>query len=134
MRILLIEDNPADVYLIREALREQHVDATLEVVDHGDTARRLIEERVAGNGSCPDLILLDLNLPGWDGLTLLELMRDLKWCQRTPVMILTSSESRMDYERAMLLGVQRFLHKGSGYKAFLNVGAIVKQALGAAGA
>jgi DNA-binding response OmpR family regulator len=130
MRILLIEDNPADVFLIREALREQHVDASLDVVDHGDRARRLIEEQTADNESCPDLVLLDLNLPGWDGLTLLELMRELKWCQRIPVIILTSSESRMDYERAMLLGAQRFLHKGSGYKAFLNAGAIIKQVLG----
>ncbi len=41
-RILVIEDNPADVFLIREALREQHVDARVDVVDHGDRARRLI--------------------------------------------------------------------------------------------
>lgn len=128
-RILLIEDNPADVFLIREALREQQVDASVDVVDHGDRARSLIEEHTASVPACPDLVLLDLNLPGLDGLALLQLMRDRNWCARTPVIVFTSSESRLDYERAMLLGVERFLHKGSGYEAFVNVGHIVKQIL-----
>jgi CheY-like chemotaxis protein len=129
-RILLIEDNPADVFLIREALREEHVDASVDVVDHGDRARRLIEEHRNSGDSCPNLVLLDLNLPGLDGLALLELMRDRNWCTRTPVIVFTSSESRLDYERAMLLGVERFLHKGPGYEAFVNVGRIIKQMLG----
>lgn len=128
-RILLIEDNPADVFLIREALREQQVDASVDVVDHGDRARSLIEEHTASVPACPDLVLLDLNLPGLDGLALLQLMRDRNWCAHTPVIVFTSSESRLDYERAMLLGVERFLHKGSGYEAFVNVGHIVKQIL-----
>jgi CheY-like chemotaxis protein len=128
-RILVIEDNPADVFLIREALREQHVDARVDVVDHGDRARRLIEEHPASASGCPDLVLLDLNLPGLDGLALLELMRDRNWCARTPVVVFTSSESRLDYERAMLLGVKRFVHKGSGYEAFVQVGHVIKQIL-----
>lgn len=128
-RILVIEDNPADVFLIREALREQHVDARVDVVDHGDRARRLIEEHPSSAYGCPDLVLLDLNLPGLDGLALLELMRDRNWCARTPVVVFTSSESRLDYERAMLLGVERFLHKGSGYEAFVNAGHVIKQIL-----
>ncbi len=73
--------------------------------------------------------MLDLNLPGLDGLALLELMRDRNWCARTPVVVFTSSESRLDYERAMLLGVKRFVHKGSGYEAFVQVGHVIKQIL-----
>jgi CheY-like chemotaxis protein len=75
--ILLAEDNPADVYLIREALREHGVDCAMRVVSDGAEVLRMISsEQVLAEAQHLGLIILDLNLPRHDGTEILQRLRE----------------------------------------------------------
>lgn len=101
-RILLIEDNPADARLTREMLRESKVRNELLVATDAEAAERILglagEE--ATEEHAPDLILLDLNLPGKSGHELLEELKAHPELRRIPVVILTSSEAEEDIEKS----------------------------------
>ena len=76
IRIFLAEDNPADVDLVREALREYKIEHELWLALDGQEAKRFIESMGTGAGSpCPDVIMLDLNLPLVTGHELIALFR-----------------------------------------------------------
>jgi len=125
--ILLAEDNPADVYLIREALKEYQVDCTLRTAADGREVLALI---TGGAGAWqPDLIILDLNLPRHDGLEILERLRSAETVAHVPVVVLTSSDSPHDRTTANRLGATRYLRKPSGLEQFLQLGAIFKELL-----
>ncbi len=95
--ILMVEDNPGDVELTREALENSRVVRELFVVDNGDEALEFLRrEGRFPDAPRPDLILLDLNLPRMSGHELLEIIkRDAALCA-IPVIILSSSASAMD--------------------------------------
>jgi CheY-like chemotaxis protein len=91
--ILLAEDNPADVYLIREALSEHGVDYKMRVVSDGrDLLRIITGEELSPETKNLELIILDLNLPRHDGIEILERLRDTDLAH-VPVVVLTSSDS-----------------------------------------
>src|SRR3954447_14214928 len=94
--ILLIEDNPADVGLVREALNEHGVGGELTVIANGERAIKFIDETEAGEQQCPDLIILDLNLPKRSGKDVLTRIRTSTICPQVPVIILTSSDNQRD--------------------------------------
>ncbi len=104
IEILLVEDNPGDVCLIREAFQLGSICKRLEVVEDGEAAlnylRRQGKYRFALH---PDLILLDLNLPKIDGREVLSEIKDDPQLRHIPVIILTTSDSEKDvvsaYER-----------------------------------
>lgn len=126
--ILLAEDDPADVYLVREALAEHNVSATLRVIPDGQEVLRLLSrDSISG---CRDvaLIILDLNLPRNDGIEILERVRATSELAGVPVVVLTSSDSPRDRMVATKLGA-RFLRKPSGLDQFLGLGAIFKNLL-----
>lgn len=127
--ILLAEDNPADVYLIREALSEHGVDYKMRVVSDGRDLLRIItgEERSAETKNL-ELIILDLNLPRHDGIEILERLRETELAH-VPVVVLTSSDSPRDRQLATRLGAARFLRKPSGLEQFMSLGAIFKDLL-----
>jgi CheY-like chemotaxis protein len=125
--ILLAEDNPADVYLIREALKEHGVGCTLRTAADGKDVLTLI---ASGDGSwSPDLIILDLNLPRHDGIEILQRVRATKAIAKVPVVVLTSSDSPRDRMIANELGASRYLRKPSNLEEFLELGAIFKELL-----
>ena len=128
--ILLADDNPSDVYLIREALREHAVECRLRVASDGRDVLGILagggRETDAGN---IDLIILDLNLPRHDGIEILQRMRETEWMGRVPVVVLTSSDSPRDRLMANQLGVTRYLRKPSSLEEFLGLGAIFKELL-----
>jgi len=124
-KILLAEDNPADVYLIEEALREHRVSYEIVVAEDGEAAIRMIESGQAK----PDLILLDLNMPKRSGGEVLTLLREHPQCRTLPVMVLTSSDSPVDREEAMRLGATSFIRKPTGLDEFLQIGAAIKELL-----
>src|ERR1700681_4831675 len=128
--ILVAEDNPADVYLIREALREHGVDCTVRVASDGTDVLRIISpERSPAEADGLGLIILDLNLPRHDGIEILQRLRESVRLAHVPVVVLTSSDSPRDRLIATELGAARFLRKPSNLEQFLSLGAIFKELL-----
>jgi chemotaxis family two-component system response regulator Rcp1 len=99
MRILLVEDSPADVRLAREVLGEAQIDHELYVADDGEAALRMLRDPAAWiGGALPDLVLLDLNLPRKSGRELLIDIKSDPALRRIPVLILSTSANRADVE------------------------------------
>jgi len=110
--VLLVEDNPGDVRLTREAFQDGRINNTLHVVTDGEEALEFLFRRGEyGDAPCPHLVLLDLNLPRIDGQEVLEEMRDDPELKRIPVVILTSSESEQDVVRSYELQANAYLTK-----------------------
>jgi CheY-like chemotaxis protein len=131
--VLLADDNPSDVYLIREALREHSVDCDLRVAGDGRDAIDIISgENTDVNVGGLSLIILDLNLPRHDGIEILQRLRDSPNLN-VPVVVLTSSDSPRDRLMATQLGAARYLRKPSNLNEFLELGAIFKELLGQTG-
>ncbi len=107
--ILLVEDNPDDEFLALRAIHKA-LDADVEVAHTGPAALSLLE-RNAREGHLPELLLLDLRLPGMDGLEVLARIRDATHLESIRVIALTSSESPQDREACKALGAQVFLSK-----------------------
>jgi CheY-like chemotaxis protein len=125
--ILLAEDNPADVYLIREALKEFGVACSVRTATDGREVLALIS---ADNDAWyPDLIILDLNLPRHDGIEILQTLRSTARMADVPLVVLTSSDSPRDRDTAIELGATRFLRKPSDLEQFLQLGVIFKELL-----
>jgi CheY-like chemotaxis protein len=97
IKILLVEDNPGDIRLVREALGECGMNHCLEVVVDGVAALEYLRrEKSSSNGALPDLILLDLNLPKKDGREVLMEIKGDADLQRIPVVIFSSSKAEAD--------------------------------------
>lgn len=97
IEILLVEDNPGDVHLTLEALKDARIANTVHAVPDGDAALRFLRsEREFSGVKRPDLVLLDLSLPRMDGHEVLARMRDDSSLQEIPVVVLTSSDRESD--------------------------------------
>jgi chemotaxis family two-component system response regulator Rcp1 len=128
MRIVIVEDNPSDVFLIKEAILAQGLTADLQVVEDGEEAIGLIaqvDEDI--NLTCPDLMLLDLNLPKTDGFVVLERLRRSARCAQIPVIVMTSSSTNADRQRGKTLRANAYFQKPSSYEEFLKLGHIIEQ-------
>ncbi len=120
--ILLVEDNPGDARLLREALAEAKIRNRLHVVADGAEALAYLrrQDRFAA-AVRPDLILLDLNLPGKDGREVLaEIKRD-EDLRRIPVVILTTSQAEADVARAYDLHANAYVTKPLHIEQFITV-------------
>jgi CheY-like chemotaxis protein len=109
MRILLVEDNPADVRLIKEALRQVEVACELSVVEDGERAMLFLKD--CAIASFPDLVLLDLNLPKKSGTEVLAEMKGDRVLKRIPVIVMTSSRSETDVNTAYDCGANSYIRK-----------------------
>jgi two-component system, chemotaxis family, response regulator Rcp1 len=133
--ILLAEDNPGDVYLVQKALQQHHILHRLYVVHDGAEAMAwvaLIGE--PGGTPRPDLLLLDLNLPKFDGRQILSEFRKHPGCAQSPVIAVTSSDAPKDRARMAELGVARYFRKPLEFDAFLQLGAVVREVVAEAAA
>lgn len=121
VEILLVEDNPADVRLTREALNEGKVRSTLHVVGDGEAALAFLrrEGRHAG-AAHPDLILLDLNLPRKDGREVLAEIKEDPDLKHIPVVVLTTSTAEEDILRTYNLHANCFVTKPVQLDQFLS--------------
>jgi CheY-like chemotaxis protein len=128
--ILLVEDNPADVILVREALEEHGVEGELIVANDGEKAIAVIQDIDCEAVGCPDLFIVDLNIPKKPGREVVERMRQSVKCKDALIAILSSSDSARDQEDARRLGVSRYIRKPSRLDEFLRLGAIFKALLG----
>jgi two-component system, chemotaxis family, response regulator Rcp1 len=126
----VIEDSPTDVFLIREAVRAHHLDAELQVLEDGEEAINLIERIDAGEQDvCPDVMLLDINLPKTDGFMVLERLRQSKNCAGISVVVMTSSAAPDDQAKAVSLGASAYFQKPTEYDAFLKIGEVIRDLL-----
>jgi CheY-like chemotaxis protein len=126
VRILLAEDNPGDVLLVKDALTSHKIPHELHVVKDGDEALAFIENMGEPDGiPCPDVMLLDLNLPKVDGPEVLTRFRKHPECSQTPVIVITSSDAHRDRQRMAQFGIARYFRKPSDLNEFLKLGAVV---------
>jgi CheY-like chemotaxis protein len=105
LRILHVEDNEAHAELVRRGFEDHRIDNEIDHVMTGEEALGRLKECVEAGGDLPDVVLLDLRLPGIDGLEVLTAIRDTDGLKSLPVVILTTSEAEWDrlkaYERHM---------------------------------
>ncbi len=122
IEILLIEDNPGDVRLTEEALKEGKVTNNLIVAKDGEEALDcLYRRRKFANCPRPDLILLDLNLPKKDGREVLETIKTDDNLKQIPVIILTTSKAEEDILRSYQHHANCYITKPIDIDEFLRV-------------
>ena len=122
IEILLVEDNPGDVRLTQEAARETKVHNNMHIVNNGNDAMAFLRhEGRFGTVPRPDLILLDLNMPGMDGREVLRLVKSDESLRRIPVVIITSSQAEEDILRAYDLQASCYVTKPVDLEQFIKV-------------
>jgi len=119
--ILLVEDNPGDVFLTQEAFRESRLAHRLSVVEDGEEAVRFLRRQGEHQAAPkPDLILLDLNLPRKDGREVLAEVKSDDALRHIPIIVLTTSEADQDVRRAYKLHANCYLTKPIRMDDFLQ--------------
>lgn len=122
IEILLVEDNPHDVLLTRETLRDSKLWNNLQVVEDGEQALAYLRcEGEYGKSARPDLILLDLNLPNIDGRELLGIIKEDEKLKAIPVVILTTSEADEDILQSYQLHANCYISKPVNLDEFSQV-------------
>jgi CheY-like chemotaxis protein len=121
-QVLLVEDNPGDVRLTREAFRDSGFSICLHVVADGQEAMAFLKHEGAhAPAPRPDLILLDLNLPKMDGREVLTFIKNDIELKAIPTIILTTSESEVDIARSYQLQANCYLTKPAQLEEFESV-------------
>ncbi len=122
IEILMVEDNPGDVRLTREALKDAKVLVALNVATDGDAALKYLRRQPPHESATrPDLILLDLNLPKRDGREVLAAIKSDESLKRIPVVILTTSRAEEDVMRAYQLNVNCYVTKPVDFEQFTRI-------------
>jgi two-component system, chemotaxis family, response regulator Rcp1 len=122
INILLVEDNPGDADLAREALSDSKFNNNLQVVDDGEKAMAFLRrEGPFVDAQRPDLILLDLNLPKKDGREVLAEIKADPGLKTIPVVILTTSQAEEDVLRTYQLHANCYITKPIDLSQFLHV-------------
>ncbi|MBC7925893.1 MAG: response regulator [Bryobacteraceae bacterium] len=122
VEVLLVEDNPGDVRLTQEALKDGKVTVNLTVASDGVEAIELLKRKGPFSGKTrPDLILLDLNLPRKNGREVLEEIKADEDLKRIPVIIMTTSKAEQDIYKAYNLNANCYITKPVDLDEFLNV-------------
>jgi chemotaxis family two-component system response regulator Rcp1 len=122
IEILLVEDNPADVRLTKEALKEGKILNNMNVAKDGVEALAFLHrEGKYGNAPRPDIILLDLNLPKKNGRDVLAEIKDDPALKRIPVVVLTTSKAEEDILRTYDLHANCFITKPVDLEQFMVV-------------
>ncbi|MCC6589580.1 MAG: response regulator [Bryobacterales bacterium] len=120
-RIVVIEDNAPDIFLLEEALAQAHVDCDLISLSDGEQARTYLMN--SAHGHPPDLLLLDLNLPKLNGRELLELIRRQPALACVPVVVWSSFSDKRLIEQ---FGVKYFFTKPCSLDAFVEIGEVIR--------
>jgi CheY-like chemotaxis protein len=122
IEILLVEDDPGDVALTKEAFEHHKVSNTLTVVSDGVQALAYLRREGRFTGSArPDLILLDLNLPRMDGREVLAELKNDDDLAAIPVVVLTTSEAEEDVLRSYQLHANAYVTKPVDFHQFIRV-------------
>jgi len=129
-RILVIEDNASDVFLLERALTKQNFRFDLVHLPNGGDALAFIRRQGSyADAAVPNLILVDLNLSKYSGEDILREIRGASHLGGVPVCVWSSSRSRRDEALLKDLGVSQFITKPSGLDQFMQIGKIIKDLL-----
>jgi len=121
LNVLLVEDNEGDILLTREAFEESKVEIELDVVKNGKDALDFLHQTAGFSTTVrPDLILLDLNIPIYNGLEVLKEIKQDVDLKKIPVIILTTSSNPSDISKAYELHANSFVTKPIDMVAFLQ--------------
>jgi two-component system, chemotaxis family, response regulator Rcp1 len=132
-RILVIEDNASDVFLLGRALQKQDFEFELVHLMSGAEGLTFIRRQGAyADAATPNLILLDLNLSKYTGEDILREIRNAGHLAGVPVCVWSSSQSRRDESLLKDLGVSQFIPKPSGLNHFMEIGKVIKDLLAGA--
>jgi CheY-like chemotaxis protein len=122
IEVLLVEDDPGDVLMTREAFEEHKLQNNLHVVSDGVEALSFLrQEGPYADVPQPDLVLLDLNLPRKDGREVLAEIKADPDLRRTPVVVLTTSEAEEDVLRSYDLHANAYVAKPVDFERFIDV-------------
>lgn len=120
--ILLVEDNPGDIRLTQEAMKEARLTNTLHVARNGVQAMDFLHQRGEfQEAPRPDLVLLDLNLPQLSGREVLKQMKDDAVLRRIPVIVLSTSEANRDVLESYDLHANCYINKPVDFDEFLRL-------------
>ena len=111
IRVLLVDDNPADAMHAKELIMETKVPAEISIVTDGELAIDLIEGMIESKGEMPELVLLDLNMPKRGGHEVLRLLRGMPDIVTMLIVIYTGSRSPADLEAARAGGASGYIVK-----------------------
>ena len=129
-RILVIEDNRSDVFLLERALRKHDLRHELiHLPDGGEAMAFIRRQGIYAEAPAPDLILMDLNLAKYTGEDILREIRMAKHLAGVPVCVWSSSQSKRDEAVLKGLGVTQFITKPAGLDQFMEIGVIIKDVL-----
>jgi CheY-like chemotaxis protein len=127
VKILLVEDISADIYLFRKALESAGLDFELTTIENGAKALALVAGNEKNGGSpIPDLIVLDLNMPKNDALRVLRTIRQDPRFKKIPVVMTSSSPSLALLSTLEELNIARYIHKPPDLNNFLKIGEALK--------
>ena len=129
LSLLLVEDSPADVFLVREAIKEEGLAYDLELADNGEIAITMLDRIDASTetGNLPNLLLIDVNVPRKTGAEVLERLRRSPRCGNVPVVMISSSDSPADRQRAFDLGANEYFRKPSSLAGFMELGKLIRR-------
>jgi two-component system, chemotaxis family, response regulator Rcp1 len=119
-RILLIENSPADIMLLRMAMEDAGASAEIQVCEDGAVAI----EHITSGAEPPDLILLDLNLPCHDGFEILDVLRATDSWSKTSVLVFTAAITPLDRQRLERMGAL-FLAKPQNYGGYVSAARVI---------
>ena len=128
--ILVVEDNPADVYLIQEAMRGAGIKVPVHVVKDGEAATDFFDDADQNDAAArPTLVVLDINLPKKNGIQVLQHLRRSPRCQEAIVIVVSTSNAEQDREAIMRNGADAYFPKPSKYDDFLKLGDLILERL-----
>jgi CheY-like chemotaxis protein len=133
LSVLLVEDNPTDVFVIKSVLEACGLDLDLRIASDGQDALQYFED-MARNSDCqrPALVLLDLNLPKVPGIEVLRHLRKESACAHLPVIVVTSSASESDRQAAASLGAEAYFQKSADLTTYLELAQVIRRVLASA--
>jgi CheY-like chemotaxis protein len=128
IEVLMVEDNPGDVRLTREAFKDEKLLVNLHVVEDGEEAIAFLRKKGKyADAPRADLILLDLNLPKKDGREVLAEIKTDEKLKRIPVVVLTTSRAEEDIIRAYNLNANCYITKPVDFEQFTKVVKMVEK-------
>ena len=127
--IVVAEDNIGDIFLVQEAIAAHNLDVNIYVMNDGAEVMTFFRQLDADSITCPNILLLDLNIPKADGFQVLSFLRASKRCRWIPVVVMTSSGAQADREKSSSFDVNAYFVKPSNVADFYAIGGILHRLL-----